>query len=164
MLKMPDEFHDIPEALKLREAETRFDACLKREKEATQRSGERVHLISEELRQAQEELHTAQAAFDAATGEPKPAELTPAVVDEIAKHFLPDQHRDVRELLENHCGRTIPFRREAAPLDLEWTRLAVLRLSKGNLAELRKWVEHANIDERDVVYAGLPMMKGHRNT
>ena len=58
MLKIPDEFHDIPEALKLREAETRFDACLKREKEATQRSGERVHLISEQLRQAQEELET----------------------------------------------------------------------------------------------------------
>ena len=164
MFKIPDEFREIPEAVKLREAETRFEAAIEEERRATQRSGERVHLISEQLRHAQEELQRAQDTFDAATGEPRPVGLTPAVVEEITKHFSPVQHQQVQELLDRSCGRTIPFRREATPEQLEWTRLAVLRLSKGDLSELGKWVELANIDERDVTHAALPLMKDHRDT
>jgi hypothetical protein len=86
------------------------------------------------------------------------------VIDEIAKHFPPVQHQPVRDLLDRGCGRTIPFRREATAEQLEWTRLAVLRLSKGDFSELGKWVDLANIDERDVVHAALPLMKGHRDS
>jgi hypothetical protein len=164
MFKIPDEFRDIPEAVKVREAEVCFEAAIEQEKRATQDSGERVHLISSQLRQAQEELQRAQDAFDAATGEPKLVGLTPALVEEVAKHFPPVEHQQVRELLDRGCGRTIPFRREATAEQLEWTRLAVLRLSKGDFSELGKWVELANIDERDVVDAALPLMKGHRDT
>ena len=32
------------------------------------------------------------------------------------------------------------------------------------VTELGKWVELANIDERDVVHAGRPLMKGYRDT
>src|SRR6266576_1162311 len=85
-------------------------------------------------------------------------------VEEVAKHFPPAQHEQVRELLDRDCGRTIPFRREATAEQLEWTRLAVLRLSKGDFSELGKWVELANIDERDVVHAGRPLMKGYHDT
>jgi len=42
---------------------------------------------------------------------------------------------------------------------LEYIRLCVLRLSKGNLSELCKWVELANIDQRDVFLAAGPLMK-----
>jgi hypothetical protein len=164
MFKIPDEFRDVPEATKVREAQARFERAIEQEKRATEQTGERVHLISGELRQAQEELQRAQDAFDAATGEPKPVGLTPAVIDEIAKHFPPGQHPQVRDLLDRGCGRTIPFRREATAEQLEWTRLAVLRLSKGDFSELGKWVDLANIDERDVVHAALPLMKGHRDS
>ena len=164
MFKIPDEFRDTPEAEKVREAEARFEAAIDQEKRITQQSGERVHLITGQLRQAQEELQRAQNAFDAVTGEPKLAGLTPAVVEEVAKHFPQAQHQQVRELLDSDCGRTIPFRRQATAEQLEWTRLVVLRLSKGDFSELSKWVELANIDERDVVQAGLPLMKGHRDT
>ena len=163
MFKIPDEFRDIPEAVKLRDAEAQFAAAIEQEKRLTQQSGERVHLITGQLRQAQEELQRAQNAFDAATGEPKLAGLTPAVVEEVAKHFPPPQHHQVKELLSRECGRTIPFRREATSEELEFIRLSVLRLSKGDFSEFRKWVELANIDERDVVFAALPLMKGHRD-
>ena len=164
MFKIPDEFRDTPEAARVREAEARFQAAIEQQKRIPQQSGERVQLITGQLRQAQEELQKAQKAFDAATGEPKLSGLTPAVIEEIAKHFPPAQHQQVRELLDRNCGRTIPFRREATAEQLEWTRLAVLRLSQGDFFELGKWVELANIDERDVVHAGLPLMKGHRDT
>ena len=86
------------------------------------------------------------------------------MVEEVARHFPSAQHQQVRELLDRDCGRTIPFRREATAEQLERTRLAVLRLSKGDFSELGKWVELANIDERDVVHAGRPLMKGYRDT
>jgi hypothetical protein len=164
MFKIPNEFRDLPEATNVRDAQARFEAALEKEKRATQESGERVHLISGQLRQAQEDLQRAQDAFDAVTGEPRPVGLTPTVIEEVAKHFLPAQHERVRGLLDHNCGRTLPFRREATAQDLEWTQLAVLRLSKGDVDELNKWVEWANIDERDAVYAALPLMGDHRDT
>jgi hypothetical protein len=164
MFKILDEFGSIPEATALRAAEERFAAAIEQEKRITQHSGEQVHLISGQLRQAQDELQQAQRAFDAATGEPRSARLTPAVLEEVTKHFPPARQREVQELLERGCGRTIPFRREATPEQLEWTRVAVLRLSKGDFSLLREWVDLANIDERDVVNTGLPLMEGHRDT
>jgi len=119
MFKIPDEFRDTPEAARVREATARFEAAIEQQKRIARQSGERVHLVTGQLRQAQEELQRAQNAFDDATGEPKLAGLTPAVVEEVAKHFPPAQHQQVQELLERDCGRTIPFRREATAEQLE---------------------------------------------
>ena len=49
MFKIPEEFRDIPEAIRLREAEAQFEAVVEQEKRATQQSGERVHLIGTKL-------------------------------------------------------------------------------------------------------------------
>src|SRR5947208_3299163 len=106
MFRIPEEFRDIPEAVRLREAEAQFEAAIEQEKLATQQSGERVHLIGRNLRHAQEELQKAQDAFDAATGEPKPVGLTPAVVEEISRLFSPPERRHVEEVLNQSCGRT----------------------------------------------------------
>src|SRR5207244_13572730 len=97
MFKIPDEFRDTPEAAKVREATARFEAAIEREKRIAQQTGERVDLITGQLRQAQEELQRAQNDFDAATGEPKPAGLTPAVVEEVAKRFTPAQQQYARK-------------------------------------------------------------------
>ena len=153
MINIPAEFKDIPEAATLRLANARLDEACERERQMTEQSGERVHLISSQLRHAMDELGRAENAFDAATGEPKRAGLTPAVVDEIALRFPTDQHPGVQELLDKSCGRTLPLLREATAHELEFVRLAVLRLSAGDLTELRKYIELAHVDWRDVVSA-----------
>jgi hypothetical protein len=153
MLKIPPEFRDIPEAAQLRQAEANFDAAIEREKRITQQSGERVHLITEQLQQAQEEFRRAQEAFDSATGEPNRAGLTPAVLAEISRQFPPQQHQLVADLLDQSCGRALPLMREATAQRLEFVQLAVLQLSDGKLARLRDMIELAQIDWRDVVTA-----------
>jgi hypothetical protein len=161
MFKIPDEFSDIPEAVKLREAEARFVVAIEEEKRATQQSAERAHLISGQLRQAQDEFRRAQDAFDAATGEPKPPGLTPTVIEEISRLFPVHERESVADFLDRSCGRTIPFRREATALQLEYVRLCVLRLSNGDFAKLRQEVEMANIEEGVVTYSAAPLMKDY---
>jgi hypothetical protein len=159
MYKIPEEFRDLPEADRLRKAQAAFAAAAEEGRNLTFENEKRVRLVGERLRNAQNELGKAQKAFDLATGEPKPIGLTPAVVEEIGKHFPAAQHDSVKQILDQECGRTIPFCRKATAQELEYIRLCVLRLSKGNLSELRKCVELANIDQRDVFLAAGPLMK-----
>jgi hypothetical protein len=67
----------------------------------------------------------------------------------------------VADFLDRSCGRTIPFRREATALQLEYVRLCVLRLSNGDFAKLRQEVEMANIEEGVVTYSAAPLMKDY---
>jgi hypothetical protein len=159
MYKIPDEFRDLPEADRLRKAQVNFSAAADQAKGLTLENKERVRLIGERLRSAQTELHQAQKAFDLVTGEPKPVGLTRAVTGEIRKQFPIEQQDVVEEIIDKECGRTIPFEREATAERLEFIRLCVLRLSKGNLSDLRRWVELANIDQRDVLLAAGSFMK-----
>jgi hypothetical protein len=159
MFKISDEFRDIPEAVRLREAERRFEAAIEEER---RHSRERVHLITGQLRQAQEELQRAQDAFDTATGEPKAVGLTPIVTEEIARLFPAHECQAVADFLDRSCGRTIPFRREATAQQLEYVRLCALRLSKGDFAKLREEVEMANIEEGVVIYAAAPLMTDYK--
>jgi hypothetical protein len=159
MYKIPDEFQDLPEAAGLRKAQARFAAAAKYARRLTVENEQAVRRVGEELRRAQNDLQQAQKAFDRVTGEPKPVGLTAGVIDEIGKHFPATQIEEVKNFLDRECGRTIPFCREAAAQELEYIRLSVLRLSKGNLSELRRWVELANLDQRDVMLAAGPLMK-----
>jgi ADP-heptose:LPS heptosyltransferase len=159
MYKIPDQFRDLPEAARLRNAQAKFAAAAEEGRHLTFENEEQVRSVGEQLRRAQNELQQAQKAFDLLTGEPKPVGLTPGVVDEIGKHFSAEQIREVRKLLEEECGRTIPFYREATAEQLEYIRICVLRLSKGDLSQLRNWVALANIDQRDVLLAAGPLMK-----
>jgi len=159
MYKIPEEFRDLLEADRLRRAQAAFAAAAEEGRNLTFENEKRVRFVGERLRNAQNELGKAQKAFDLATGEPKPIGLTPAVIEEIGKHFPAAQHDFVKQILDQECGRTIPFCREATAQELEYIRLCVLRLSKGNLSELRKCVELANIDQRDVFLAAGPLMK-----
>ena len=168
MYKIPDEFSNIPEASRLRQAESEFVAALQDARNGTQSSGQKAHLVYKEpifepLRNAQENLKKAQADFDAASGEPKPVGLTPRVLEEISKSFPVEQHQQIIELLDKKCGRTIPVKREAMAKDFEYTRICVLRLSKGNLSDLHKWIELANIDERDLFSAASDLMEDFRS-
>ena len=159
MYKIPEEFRDLPESDRLRRAQAAFAAAAEEGRNLTFENDKRVRFAGERLRNAQNELGKAQKAFDLATGEPKPIGLTPAVVEEISEHFPAAQGDFVKQILDKECGRTIPFCREATAQELEYIRLCVLRLSKGNLSELRKWIELANIDQRDVFLAAGPLLK-----
>ncbi len=159
MYKIPDEFRDKPEADRLRKAQAKFSAAADEAKGLTLENKERVRLSGERLRNAQTELHQAQKAFDLVTAEPKPVGLTPAVIGEVRKQFPIEQQDVVEEIIDKECGRTIPFEREATAEQLEFIRLCVLRLSKGNLSDLRRWVGLANIDQRDVLLAAGSFMK-----
>jgi hypothetical protein len=159
MYKIPDEFRGMPEADRLRKAQANFSAAADEAKGLTLENKERVRLIGERLRNAQTELHQAQKAFDLVTGEPKPVGLTPVVTSEIRKQFPIEQQDVVEEIIGKECGRTIPFERDATAEQLEFIRLCVLRLSKGNHSDLRRWVELANIDQRDVLLAAGSFMK-----
>jgi hypothetical protein len=153
MLNIPQEFRDTPEATRLREADLQFEAACQAEREHLDQDGTKIHLISDKLRHALTELKQAQAAFDAATGEPKRVGLTPAVIEKISERFPADQQQVVMDALDASCGRTLPLMREAPKERLEFIRLAVLELSNGDLTELRKAIAWAQIDWRDVVTA-----------
>lgn len=159
MYKIPEEFRDLPEADRLRRTQATFATAAEEGRNLTLENEKRVRLVGERLRNAQNELQQAQKAFDLATGEPKPVGLTAAVVDEISKQFPDEERAIVKEIMDKECGRTIPFCRQATAQELEYVRLCVLRLSKGNVSELRKWVDLANIDQRDVFVAAGPLMK-----
>ena len=152
----------MPEADGLRKAQAAFAAVAEEGRNLTFENKKNVRLVGERLRHAQNELGKAQKAFDLATGEPKPIGLTPAVVEEIGKHFPTMQHDFVKQILDQECGRTIPLCREATAQELEYIRLCVLRLSKGDFSELREWIELANIDQRDVLLAASALMKKMR--
>jgi hypothetical protein len=52
----------------------------------------------------------------------------------------------VRDKLERDCGNGIPFCESSGPEDLERIRFAVLKLSNGDIQELDRAIELANID------------------
>jgi hypothetical protein len=142
---IPHEFRDLPEAKLARAAEEEFAAAIERERKIATASGAQVHMISENLQRLQKKLKEAQDIFDAAAGLPIPARLTPKVKEEVSKYFPAEQRDEVVALLEKRCGRTIPFHRDSDSLELEPYRLRVLIESKGDITELKKWVEAANV-------------------
>lgn len=57
------------------------------------------------------------------------------------------------ELLVVECGVNLPLWRGTDPQGLERIRFAALKLSNGDLGELRRAVEIAKVDWRDVLVA-----------
>jgi hypothetical protein len=55
------------------------------------------------------------------------------------------------DLLVTQCGANLPLWRATDPEGLERIRFAALKLSNGNLAELRRAVDIAQVDWRDVL-------------
>lgn len=153
MFDIPQEFQNIPEAVRLRRAEAEFSKAIQEERHVIGQTDERAQRIGEQARRTHAELKEAQRAFDAATGEPKPVGLTPAVIAEIERQFPASQHEEVIHLLDRSCGRTLPFFRDATAEKLEHIRLCALKMGAGDLARLRQAVELANRDWRDLIVA-----------
>jgi len=70
--------------------------------------------------------------------------------------FASDEQEAAIRLLEDDCGSNLPFCESATSESAERIRFSALKLSGGNLRELRSIVDHAKIDWRDVlVWAGF---------
>lgn len=67
--------------------------------------------------------------------------------------FLGAERASVIELLSRECGANLPFCEDATPESSERIRFAVLKLSGGAMDELRRAIETAKQDWRDVLVA-----------
>ena len=77
--------------------------------------------------------------------------LSDATTARLRALFSPDEQAAVIRLLEEDCGANLPFCEAATSESAERIRFAALKLSRGDLGELRSIVEHARIDWRDVL-------------
>jgi hypothetical protein len=104
-----------------------------------------------DLKTTQQELLLAKSDLSDVTGGPPPVSLTEAVSRKVHLLFPTEQHEDAIRLLENQCARNLPYYEDADSKKLERVRFAVLKLSGGNLDELRNQVELARQDWRDAL-------------
>ncbi len=81
--------------------------------------------------------------------------LTALVVQRIDELFPPQDQEAVRRLLEERCGADLPLTTHMGPeaAGFDRIRLAVLKLSQGNLKSLEREIEDAHRDWRDTLMA-----------
>lgn len=79
--------------------------------------------------------------------------LSPKTVEHINALFAPECREGVADLLSLQCGNNLPFCEESDEVQLERVRFAALKLSKGDLRELKKAVKLAQTDWRDLLMA-----------
>lgn len=158
MRKIPNQYRNLTAAKHLEEAQSKFDAdaaALVTANRSARAAGKRfipeMQEAAERLSASQQKLQEAQAAFDLATGGPEPVELTPLILKKVEESFPPDQQLDVISMLKKECAHNLPFCEDDTAQELERVRPAVVKNSGGNLAELRRQIELAKRDGRDVL-------------
>ena len=67
------------------------------------------------------------------------------------KVFRPELREEATRMVAGHCGETLPFHDDADPVKCERVRFAVIKLSRGDLDELQRWIDDANVDWRNVL-------------
>jgi hypothetical protein len=77
--------------------------------------------------------------------------LSPRTKQLLAKLFHPSEQEYAAVLLVKRCGDNLPFFETATPEKLERVRFAVLKLSEGDLDQMREVVQLAETDWRDVL-------------
>jgi hypothetical protein len=153
-------YRNSASAKRLEEAQAEFEAAASALVAANRSARAEGKQFTPEMRERAERLNTvqqrlkeAEADFDLVTGGPEPVELTPLVIRKVRKLFPPNEQSDVIRLLEKECARNLPFSEDDTAQDLERVRLAVLKLAGGRLLELRRQIEVAKRDWRDVLNA-----------
>jgi hypothetical protein len=79
--------------------------------------------------------------------------LSPETEKRVALLFPPEQQESVRSMLLEECGNNLPFLQKLDAVDMDRFRFAALKLSHGQLADLRKAVDLAKTDWRDLLVA-----------
>jgi hypothetical protein len=157
---VPEFLKNLSEARVLEQAQAEF---LRASEEllAANRSARASDQLSDEeliqkanfLNAAQDRMNAAEMEFDRAIeGMPGTSvKLSSRVEKKVRRTFTLDQQPEAIRLLEQKCVR-LPFA-EDTPEGLERTRLAVLKLARGNLHELQTQIDVAKIDWREVLNA-----------
>jgi hypothetical protein len=79
--------------------------------------------------------------------------LSEATEERLKTIFSPELQREAAELLQNKCAEKIDGCENHTPERMERIRFSVLKLSKGDIKEMLKWIEHAHVDWRDLFMA-----------
>ena len=79
--------------------------------------------------------------------------LSPETQRRLDALFVGAARQTAADLLITRCATNLPFCEKSDARSLERIRFAVLKLSNGDLGELRRAVEIAQIDWRDVLVA-----------
>ena len=82
-----------------------------------------------------------------------PIPLTEAARLRVERLFRPEEVPAVVELLEHQCGELLPLWRGKTPAEFDRVRFAALKVSAGDLEALRRAVEMARTDWRDLLVA-----------
>jgi hypothetical protein len=81
------------------------------------------------------------------------AELSEGTKKRIDMLFAEVERAEVVKVIADECGNNLPFCEGDTPEDLERIRLAVLKLSEGDITKLRDAVHLAQVDWRDLLVA-----------
>lgn len=79
--------------------------------------------------------------------------LSPQTRLRLAAIFAPSDREVAAALLAGRCANDLPLSVDATPESLERVRFAVLKLSHGDLEQMRRMIELAETDWRDVLVA-----------
>lgn len=139
------------------EARREFEAAARELVEANKRARAAGKIVSDELLAAAQRLNEALDELKQAQSDQdrkfEPVPLTELVIAKVDQTFAPEARRKAMDLLVNECGRNLPQKAEATSRSLDQIRLAVLKLANGNLDELRRHIQTAKSDWRDVIMA-----------
>lgn len=89
--------------------------------------------------------------FNSRKSEPVGIPLSSLTREKLDAIFAPADRAEAAKLLVEHCATSLPLWRGTKPADFERIRLAVIKLSKGDLLMLERIIEQAHTDWRDVL-------------
>ena len=150
--EIPKEFADTPEAKRLLDLYAEFtEICAQEHKAVTTNQYVTEPVAFEELSRRSRELHQAlndaEIAYDQATGEPKPIDLSPNVVREINQQFTASDRDEVIAKISKTLGY---LRRQR----VEDNRIAkyVLTLANGDKDQVITYADEAKSDFRNIIF------------
>ena len=79
--------------------------------------------------------------------------LSPETLRRLDLLFRPEDRTEAARLLFEECGNNLPFLEDRDEQGLERFQFAALKLSGGELDDLRKAIDLAKIDWRDLLVA-----------
>jgi len=150
--EIPKEQADTPEAKRLLELDAEFArVCAQQHKAISTKQYESdpaaFEAIAKRVRELHQALADAEAAYDRATGEPRPVDLTPDLMREIDRRFAGDDREDVIAKL----SKTLGYLRRQGVNDDRIARY-VLILANGKKERVNYYADEAQSDFRNVIF------------
>lgn len=151
--EIPEEHRDTPEAREMLRIASEFDKVCAEEADAVKRKlwqsdPDAFEAVGARSRELQQQLKEAVAAFDRATGEPKPLPLLDEVIAAVQTHFSEDKRVEVVEQL----GKTLAYLKRQRVDDPRVPHY-ILRLCEGDIERLRSVAAEVRVDYRDIIVA-----------